>query len=573
MYLQGNTTIMQYFNYPYILFFGILFISLKSSAQNISIDSLVKLNYNELKNAITENRDDSLTAEIYTEAYLKKAFIEKDTVKIAYGYFNKILLDNKTNNHLLDSIIALTQNLKNENFPSIAYFDKGSYYTQKRNFKKATDYFLKAIEYNKGSNKDNLTFLLNNAMAYLKNRMGEPKEALSLYENSWEYAIQIKLKELSPEHYLSLVFDMAHTYRKNNMLEKAHEYNNLGVKDAKLFGDKRMIYMFTLNDGLINFHKKNYRTALDTIEAILPDVIRMEDKPNTAVGYHYLGKLQYIFDMKTEAAISFKEVDTVFQQTRDLLPELRESYEYLIDYHKNEGDLSAQLNYVEQLMKLDSILTENYKYVTKNIHQKYDTQKLVSEKQQIITQLESEKTRNQLITTGIAIGFLLAVFFGVYQFRKKKTYKKRFKDLLENNPSNNTFSVKEHLTQSVPELGVPENIVITILEALESFEEKNGYLDSSMTLNKLATKFKTNSNYLSKVINAYKKENFSTYVKKLRVTYAMQRIKTDATFRKYTIKAIAEESGFKSAEAFSKSFHNTYGIYPSYFIKELDKLK
>lgn len=565
---------MKYINYLTLILLVALFTTTIKSAQNIFKDSLLQLNYKELSRGLVENLSDTLTANIYAEAYLKKALLEKDTLKSASGYYNKIIIDKKSNGHLIDTIIQLTKNLKNENYPTIAYHDKAVYYVEKRNFKKATDYFLMAIEHNTGSNNDNITFLLNNAMAYLKSRMGENEEALILYKASWEYAIENKIKELSPDHYLSLVFALAHIYRKNNLLENAKEYNDLGFKEAELFGDNRMIYMFTLNDGLINFHKKNYRTALDTIENILPEIIKADDKPNIAVGYHYLGKLQLLFENPKAAVLSFKEVDTVFQKTHDLLPELRGSYEHLIDYYKKENDLSSQLTYVEQLMKLDSILTQNYKYVNKNINQKYDSKKLVLEKEHIIKQLKNEKNRVKIITAGITSGLVLSLFFGFYQFRKRSIYKKRFNDLLENNKTGHTFTVKDQVNQpKIHKIEVPEEIVGKIINALSDFEEKKGFLNCGLTLNKLATKIKTNSNYLSKVINYYKNENFSSYIKKLRVSYAMQRIKSDQIFRKYTIKAIAEESGFKSAEAFSTAFYKTYGIYPSYFIKELDKLK
>ncbi|WP_159025502.1 AraC family transcriptional regulator [Aquimarina sp. Aq78] len=44
-------------------------------------------------------------------------------------------------------------------------------------------------------------------------------------------------------------------------------------------------------------------------------------------------------------------------------------------------------------------------------------------------------------------------------------------------------------------------------------------------------------------------------------------------YRKYTVQAIAQEIGFNNSEAFSKAFYKKTGIYPSYFIKKLEKQK
>ncbi len=87
----------------------------------------------------------------------------------------------------------------------------------------------------------------------------------------------------------------------------------------------------------------------------------------------------------------------------------------------------------------------------------------------------------------------------------------------------------------------------------------------------MAKSFGTNYTYLSKVINLQKGKHFSNYINDLRIVYAYQELKKDPKLRNYTIKAIAKECGFKSAESFSKAFLKKTGIYPSHFIKSLNK--
>ncbi len=55
--------------------------------------------------------------------------------------------------------------------------------------------------------------------------------------------------------------------------------------------------------------------------------------------------------------------------------------------------------------------------------------------------------------------------------------------------------------------------------------------------------------------------------------FAIEKLKTDEKLQAFTIKAIAEEVGFKTARSFSLIFHKRTGIYPSYFMKQLHKLK
>src|SRR5690606_14623444 len=95
--------------------------------------------------------------------------------------------------------------------------------------------------------------------------------------------------------------------------------------------------------------------------------------------------------------------------------------------------------------------------------------------------------------------------------------------------------------------------------------------EKKYTLNSLAKELNTNSTYLSKVINSSMQVNFSNYLNNLRVEYAIEKLAKSEKFRSYTIKAIAEESGFSTAQSFSTAFYKITGIYPSYFIKRLNK--
>lgn len=126
-------------------------------------------------------------------------------------------------------------------------------------------------------------------------------------------------------------------------------------------------------------------------------------------------------------------------------------------------------------------------------------------------------------------------------------------------------------TNTQAPLEIADDIVAEILENLETFEAEKGFLSPKIKLTQLAKDCNTNSTYLSKVINYKKDKNFSSYINELRVAFAFDELRDNATFRKYTIKAVAQECGFKSAESFSKAFYKMYGIYPSFYSKQLDQ--
>ena len=128
---------------------------------------------------------------------------------------------------------------------------------------------------------------------------------------------------------------------------------------------------------------------------------------------------------------------------------------------------------------------------------------------------------------------------------------------------------KTETTKKVADL--PDEVVQSILERLTRFETSYKFTNKQYTLSSLAKELQTNSAYLSKIINAEKKTSFAHYMNKLRIDYAIEKLKEDTVLRSYTIKAIANEFGFNTAQSFSNAFYKQTGIYPSYFIKQLEK--
>jgi AraC-like DNA-binding protein len=132
----------------------------------------------------------------------------------------------------------------------------------------------------------------------------------------------------------------------------------------------------------------------------------------------------------------------------------------------------------------------------------------------------------------------------------------------QDSPSNKTHKGYEAI-------GIAEEVVQQILEKLQLFENQSGFLEATITIQKVATTLNTNSKYLSKIINEYKDKSFVQYINDFRIEYAINQLKKDPKLRNYTIQALALEFGFNNAESFSTAFYKKNGIKPTYFIKEL----
>ena len=158
-------------------------------------------------------------------------------------------------------------------------------------------------------------------------------------------------------------------------------------------------------------------------------------------------------------------------------------------------------------------------------------------------------------------------------YRKQKAYKLKYEELIAKTKEKEILQEQpiEVTKEETDDLDINQEIIEKILNGLETFENKDGFLNAGINQSALAEDLNTNTSYLSKVINHYKGKNFNSYLNELRVNHAVSLLKNSSVHRRYTIKALAQELGFSNPRSFSDAFFSQTGIKPSYFIKQLEK--
>ena len=527
-------------------------------------DSLQQKTHEELKNAFLSHADNKNKAAVYAKTMLAKGKTEKDTSNILLG-FSLLTHVHSENDSLLmysDSILKIAAKVNKRRYLGLGNLNKAEYYFYHRNFKSSLDHYLIAKKYY--GDDIRINFIINHAIGVLKSRVGDTLAAARIFKESWQFVKENNYKETENTNYLITLFSLADSYTRLGQLDSAFYFNRLGMRESRLAENEAEFYHFKLNQALNYFHRKQYNMAIDTIKASLPYLAA--DQPNLIVGYYYLGKSYNAQNEEEKAVNNFIKVDSLFGITGDLIPEARASYEHIIDYYESKNDKTQQLKYIKALIKVDSILGENYKYLIRNISLRYDTPKLLEEREALISALEKENnsfSRNFLIALVLLALSLTGLML---YYHKQRRYKKRFKALFNKKADT---PPKSAAINKPPEIS--GDIIAELLGKLEDFEAEEGFLSGDLSISNLAKAFNTNNKYLSIVINHYKGKRFSGYINDLRIEYAIERLKTEPLFRRYSIKAIAGEAGFNSVEVFSKLFRKKTGIYPSYFIKNLEK--
>lgn len=562
-----------------ILFYGFFSTQLCYSLNIFQegLDSLKTKNYDELIQIIYSDDVDFRIKEYCVHVFQKKAIENKTKIeenrirRVAEAFRNQSYLASLKNDEFLeiaylDSIINFTRDKNIWNYPSFAYYIKGLTLYDRKDFKSSLDSFIEAHRFSKNNQNLSLLYDTKYSIATLKSRVGEHEEALKIFKDCYYYANSNASNNHNKENLLVILQALSDEYRRNYKIDSSTIYNKVGIKLSTEFRNYKGYFIFS--EGINHFERGNYKISQDSIKKSIPFLKSIEDKSNLAFANFYLGRIHEKFQEEEETLKYFERVDSLFEKTEYIHPDLREVYEFLIGYYKENTDEKNQLIFTERLIKVDKILVDDYKYLSKNLIRKFDTPELLASKERLLKVVNKDNQKLTYLVFGlilIALILLVVVFINIH---KKKKYRKKAEEIIKSNIEQ--VSVIKPKNEDI-DLGVPQEIIDQILSELDMFESHRGFVENDITISALAKKLGTNTKYLSKVINHYHKKNFINYMNSLRIDYTIEKLKTDKVFRKYTIKAISAEMGFKNPESFSQAFFKNKGVYPSFFIKELNK--
>jgi AraC-like DNA-binding protein len=543
-----------------------------------------KLSYDELKSLYWNNEKNQTKQLEYAHAYLTKANKDNIAIRKARAYYQFAFLYYKTDTNkaimYLDSVIKYSQNTGDKFFPTAAYCEKADFLIKKFKFKEALINYNLAEKIALKTNIDYYYIVREYIGTTKSENLGDFKEALDIYKECYRYYNSKDVRSSKyATYYQSIIFGLADCYKSLKNRDSTTYYNKLGYKESHITKNEENKYLFVLNEGANQVEGKNYEVGLDSINKALPQMIKYNNVGNVLAGYFYLGKAYDGLGRKGKAAENFIKVDSIYTVTKEISTEFIDGYPYLITYYKNLGNKENQLKYITIYMAIDSMLQKNYRELNKLVHKEYDTPRLISDKEKLIRSLNNDKIATYW---GLGVLFLTTIGvggFGIYQYQLKKRYRSRFEKIIKGTTIiddketevNKEKEIKTAETK-IEAIGIAEELVNQILEKLDDFENKKGYLESNITVQMLSTTFDTNSKYVSKIVNVYKEKTFIQYINDLRIEYGITQLQENKMLRKYTIQALALEFGFNNAESFSAAFYKKTGIKPTYFIKELDNV-
>lgn len=565
-----------------LIFIILLLLSSFGNAQTKTIDSLGEFNYSQLKNKFDDyyNNDNVSESKKIAKYYLQKAKREKNIVQIAEGYTLMHFNENfSTALQYIDSISTVTKDIKGSYWISTVYRLKGNQYYKYDQLKAALDNYILSLKYAKEEKDEKLIAYTNLNIAYINSYIGRNAEAAKIFRYYYN-----KKDFLKTEHNQNRV-NLINCYIEINKLDSANILIQQGLQYSIENKNKYSISQYQYLSGLYHLKQKEYKTATDELLKAYNYFSGIKDNNENYALYH-IGRAYNGLANKEKAVQYFTQLDSNIQSSNITFPELRETYTYLIDYYKEKNDKDKQLYYIDRFLKVDKKLDEQFQYLSTELPKKYDTPNLLQEKEDIITDLKHRKT---LLHVSISILILLLLLLAAFYYKTKKAEKKHRKiaqELIqwvekkksetvyvpsENEVNLPEVSAKAEITETKMIKTVPDDVAQSILKALDLFESKLQFLKNGITLASLAKSIKTNTTYLSEIINNHKGKNFTAYLNDLRIDYVLDVLVKDKKFRSYKLPAIAEEIGYNNVQAFSIAFKKKTGITPSIYIKEIEK--
>lgn len=554
---------------------AILFFNLYFSQQKKYSDY-----YNIKKNYENYPENDS-RAFVFLDQYIKLAKQKKDYDRLAQGYEDAVFYSASSMDKLkyADSTVYAALLSKNNDIISNAYLGKGIiYYFNYKKYKPALDEYLKAYEYSENSTNDYLKNEILYHLGVVKCYLGYYDSALAHFQKANDYFYQ-KLQEKAHPNiifnnkkgYYNSLHRIIVCYRNLKSYNAADSLITKGLTQTQNNPDFQQEYGYFLKEkGIEQLRKNDVKNALNSLQKSIKPINHINDFAWSTVNYFYIGKSYLALENSHMAIQYFQKVDSVFQEHNFILPELRENYEQLIHYYKDQKDNSKELYYTKQLLKADRIISKDFAYLSSTIHKDYDTRTLQEEKER----LERTTSWGKWIIIGLIFLALLLVAIIAEKLRNEKNIKINYK-ILEDKILNNLYAPSHEKFDSKPnedeKCNLNEELVGQILSKLKSFEDKCGFIENGLTINKLAHKLHTNSNYLSQIINEYKGVNFNRYLSELRIRYITNKLYNDKIYLTYKIETLAEKCGIASRTNFSNLFREINGMRPTDFIKKRQK--
>ncbi len=389
----------------------------------------------------------------------------------------------------------------------------GLLYLNMNQIEEAGKYLTKAKRYFKKTNDLNGQALTYHNFAKMAEQMGELDE----YYNNLLNAARLYNAAGNDYEYANILEHLAQYFITQQQYQKANDYIEQAYDLAK---------------------KNKYKYHLSGIKITQASLLI-----NT-------GKYEQAKKILNDIKIFNSRIDRSVRELFLLL------YSQTLDFHNFKNNFYQYKDFI------DSLIMQKNNQMVNELHVKYETQEKIEKIEQQYALISKNKKR--LIAT-LIIAFVLLILLVIillYHQKLRSSYNMLYKKeqkIHENFMQTIENAEKATLNEELKDSAVRNGDKTLWQKILQLMKKKEMYLNPRITLEDLAIECNSNKKYIYHAIKTFSQDSFSSFVNRFRVEKAKEFLLKNPN---YSLKAIAEMSGFNSSSSFYRIFRDQTGLTP-----------
>ncbi len=475
-------------------------------------------------------------------------------------------------------------------------------FLREKSYQDALELYNQSLLLAKQSNSQEAVNKINRKIAIIRNEIGQVGEAVRLLKE-----IYLDSKSANDVDLKFIRKDLIEAYLKNKNFKESESLINEGITEAKADNNKE--FLFYMNSLLAKSYLFQARPneAMQSINLTLEIAKYLKNQEFIDESYFLQAEIYLQSKSYSNAIEALKKTNTS-DKTKSS-EQLSKYYKLMAEAYKELDSMNISNNYLQRYIEEKDKVSSKRLYALEKIHD-------ISLNEEVSKKEIQAKKKSYWIVTSLVLLALIIIFIARY-FRIKARNQKRFDALMdkitayensnkvkadqdleaskeqekqvpltkpEATPSiihvdkkdkNNQEKDLEEIEKEQEDttFSIDDEKVDEILKKIQTLEDKMYFLRQDCTLHNMAKKLKTNTSYLSKIINTHLDKSFSTYINELRINYAILELKSNKKLQAYSVKGIAEEMGYKNADSFSRYFKSATGITPSVYLDKIKNVK